>query len=67
MEAEIVTLRKDLQKKDMHQNNTRIFDNIIKIQRPYYYKSIVGYNQTQTDKVSSSQMIEKEAEPISYA
>jgi hypothetical protein len=34
LEAEIVTLRKDLQKKDMQQNNTKILDEIISNQRP---------------------------------
>jgi hypothetical protein len=48
LEAEIVTLRKDLQKKDMQQNNTRILDNIINSQRPYYDRSGLGYNQTET-------------------
>jgi hypothetical protein len=67
LEAEIVTLRKDLQKKDMQQNNTKILDNIINSQRPYYERSGLGYNQTQTEKGSSSKMIEQEAEPRSYA
>jgi hypothetical protein len=59
LEAEIVTLRKDLQKKDMQQNNTRILDNIINSQRPYYDRYGLGYNQTQTEKGSSSKMTEE--------
>jgi hypothetical protein len=50
LEAEIVTLRKDLQKKDMQQNNTRILDNIINSQRPYYDRSGLGYNQTDRER-----------------
>jgi hypothetical protein len=45
LESEIVTLRKYLQKKDMQQNNTKIFDEIISSQRPYYEKYGLGYNQ----------------------
>jgi hypothetical protein len=52
LEAEIVTLRKDLQKKDMQQNNTKVLDEIISSQRPYHEKYGLGYNQT--EKGSSS-------------
>jgi nickel-dependent lactate racemase len=45
LEEEIVTLRKDLQKKDMQQNNTKILDEIISSQRPYYDRTGLGYNQ----------------------
>lgn len=61
LEAEIVTLRKDLQKKDMQQNNTRILDNIINSKRPYYDRSGLRYNQTQTEKGSSSRTTKQEA------
>jgi hypothetical protein len=44
LEAEIVTLRKDLQKKNM-QNNSKVFDDIINSQKPHHDKSILGYNQ----------------------
>jgi hypothetical protein len=54
LEAEIVTLRKDLQKKYMQQNNTKILDEIINSQRPYYDRTRLGYNQMQTEKGSSS-------------
>jgi hypothetical protein len=36
LEVEIVSLRKELQKKDMQQNNTKILDEIISTQRTYY-------------------------------
>jgi hypothetical protein len=65
LEAEIVTLRNDLQKKDMQQNNTRILDNIINSQRPYYDRYGLGYNLMQTEKGSRSKTTEKEAR--SYA
>jgi hypothetical protein len=46
LEAEIVTLRKDLQKKNM-QNNSKVLDNIINSQRPHHDKVGLGYNQTE--------------------
>lgn len=51
----------------MQQNNTRILDNIINSQRPYYDISGLGYNQMQTKKGSSSKTTEQEAKPRSYA
>jgi hypothetical protein len=51
LEVEIVTFRKDLQKKNM-QNNSNILDNIISSQRPNHENSKLGYNQT--EKGSSS-------------
>jgi hypothetical protein len=44
LEEEIVTLRKDLQKKDIQENNTKILDEIIRSQRSYYDRSRIGYN-----------------------
>jgi hypothetical protein len=44
LEVEIVTLRKDLQKKKMKQNNTKTLDEIINNQMPYYDRFKVGYN-----------------------
>jgi chromosome segregation ATPase len=44
MEEEIVSLRKDLQKKDVEQNNTKILDDIINSQRPYHDRSRIGYH-----------------------
>ena len=46
LEAEIVTLRKYLQKKNM-QNNSKVLDNIINSQKPHHDKSELGYNQTE--------------------
>jgi hypothetical protein len=44
LEVEIVTLKKYLQKKDMHKKKTRILDDIINIQIPYYDRFGLGYN-----------------------
>jgi hypothetical protein len=43
LEAKIVTLRKDLQKKNM-QNNSKVLDDIISSQRPNHENSRHGYN-----------------------
>jgi chromosome segregation ATPase len=43
LEAEIVTLRKDLQNKNM-QNNAKVLDDIINSQKPHHGKSRLGYN-----------------------
>jgi hypothetical protein len=45
LEAEIVTLRKDLQKKNM-QNISKVLDGIINSKKPHHDKSKLGYNQT---------------------
>jgi chromosome segregation ATPase len=45
LEAEIVTLRKDLQKKNM-QNSSKVLNDIINSQRPNHDKYRIGYNQT---------------------
>jgi chromosome segregation ATPase len=37
LEAEIVTLRKDIQKKNM-QNNSKVLNDIISTQKPHHYK-----------------------------
>jgi hypothetical protein len=55
-EVEKVTLVKDLQKKEMQQNNTRILDNIINIQIPYNDRSGLGYNKIEKEKYSRSKM-----------
>jgi chromosome segregation ATPase len=44
LEAEIVTLRKDLQKKNM-QNTSKVLDDIISSQNPQHDKFRLGYNQ----------------------
>jgi hypothetical protein len=62
LEVKIVSLRKELQKKDMQQNNTKILDEVIIIQRPYYGKSRLRYKKTHTEKGLSSITTEKEEE-----
>jgi hypothetical protein len=64
LEAEIVTLRKDLQKKNM-QNNSKVLNDIISSQKPHHDKSGIGYNQT--EKGSRSKTTEQETYPKSYA
>ena len=64
LEAEIVTLRKDHQNKNM-QNNSKVLDDIINSQRPNHDKSELGYNQT--EKGSSSKAKEQETYQKIYA
>jgi hypothetical protein len=64
LEAEVVTLRKDIQKKNM-QNSSKVLDDIINSQKSHLDKSRLGYNQT--EKGSSSKTTEKETNPKSYA
>jgi hypothetical protein len=52
LEEEIVTMRKYLQQ----QNSTKILDEIINNQRPYYDRSRLGYNQMHTEKGSRSKV-----------
>jgi hypothetical protein len=63
LEAEVVTLRKDIQKKNM-QNSSKVMDDIINNQKSHLDKSRLGYNQT--EKGSSSKTTEKETNPKSY-
>jgi hypothetical protein len=64
LEAEIVTLRNDLQKKNM-QNKSKVLNNIINSKKPHHDKSGFGYNQTENR--SSSKTIEQETYPKIYA
>jgi hypothetical protein len=64
LEAEIVTLRKDIQKKNM-QNISKVLDGIISSQKSHLKKFGLGYNQT--EKGSSSKTTEQETNPKSYA
>jgi hypothetical protein len=64
LEAEIVTLRKDLQKKNM-QNNSKVLNDIINSQKPHHDKFRLGYNQTENG--SSSKTTEQETYPKNYA
>jgi hypothetical protein len=43
LEEEIVTLRKDIQKKNM-QNSSKVFDDIISSQKSHFDKTELGYN-----------------------
>jgi hypothetical protein len=60
LEANIVTLRKDIQNKNM-QNNSKFLDDIINSKKYHLDKSALGYNQT--EKGSSSKTIEKYTNP----
>jgi vacuolar-type H+-ATPase subunit H len=46
LEAKIVTLRKDIQKKNMR-NIPKVLDNIINSKKSHHDKSGLGYNQTE--------------------
>jgi hypothetical protein len=63
LEAEVVTLRKDIQKKNM-QNNSKVLNDIISSQKSHLDKSRLGYNQT--EKRSNSKITEQETNPKSY-
>jgi hypothetical protein len=63
LEAEVVTLRKDIQKKNMH-NNPKVLNDIISSQKSHLEKPEHGYNKR--EKGSSSKKIEKETNPKSY-
>jgi hypothetical protein len=64
LEAEIVTLRKDIQKKNM-QNSSKVLDDIINSKKYHLDKSGLRYNQT--EKGSSSKTTKQETNPKSYA
>jgi hypothetical protein len=64
LEAEIVTLRKDIQKKNM-QNSSKVLDDIISSKKSHLDKSGLGYNQI--EKGSSSKTTKQERNPKSYA
>jgi hypothetical protein len=64
LEAKIVTLKKNLQKKNI-QNSSKVLNDIISSQKPHHDKFGLGYNQT--EKRSSSKTTEQEAYPKSYS
>jgi hypothetical protein len=64
LEAEIVTLRKDIQKKNM-QNSSKVLDDIISSQKSHLDKSGLGYDQI--EKGSRSKTTKKETDPKIYA
>jgi hypothetical protein len=45
LEEDIVTLRKDIQNKNMH-NSSKVLDDIISSQKSHFEKTGLGYNQT---------------------
>ena len=53
LKENIVTLRKYLQKKNM-QNNSKVLDDIINIQRPNHDKCGIGYNQIENGSISKN-------------
>jgi hypothetical protein len=63
LEAQIFTLRKDLQNKNM-QNNSKFLNDIVNSQKLHHDKSRLGYNQT--EKGSSSKTTEQETYPKIY-
>jgi hypothetical protein len=63
LEEEIVTVRKDIQKKNM-QNSSKVLDDIISSKKSHLDKSGLGYNQT--EKGSRSKITDQEKNPKSY-
>jgi hypothetical protein len=64
LEEEIVTLRKDIQKKNK-QNSSKVLDDIINSKKCHLDKSGPGYNQT--EKGPRSKTTKQETNPKSYA
>jgi hypothetical protein len=64
LEAEIVTLRTYIQKKNM-QNSSKFLDDIISSKKSHLDKSGLGYNQIENG--SSSKTTEQETNPKIYA
>jgi hypothetical protein len=54
LEAEIVTLRKDIQTKNM-QNSSKVMDDIISSKKSYLDKSILGYIKQKRDQAPKQQ------------
>ena len=63
LEAKIVTLRKDLQKKNM-QNISKVLNDIISSQKPQHDKFGLGYNQKEKNSISKT--TKQETYPKSY-
>jgi DNA repair exonuclease SbcCD ATPase subunit len=66
LEAEIVSARMKLQKKDIHQDSSKILDEIINRQKSYFDKTGLGYNANTYDKGSCSKREELEDKHKSY-
>jgi hypothetical protein len=62
LEAKVVTIRKDIEKKNM-QNSSKVLNDIINSKKSHLDKSGLGYNQK--EKGPSSKTIEKETNPKS--
>jgi hypothetical protein len=63
LEEEIVTLKKDIQEKNMH-NSSKVLDDIINSKKYHLDKFGLGYNQT--EKGSRSKTTEQETNPKGY-
>jgi hypothetical protein len=70
LEGEIISLRKELQNNEIQLNfgnSTKIMDEIIYNQKPFYEKFRLGYKQNNIGEGSSSMMTGNEAEQRIYA
>jgi hypothetical protein len=70
MEDEIVSLIKELQKKDIQLNfcnSTKILDELICNKKPFYEKSRLGFKQNNNDEGSRSMMTRNEKYQRIYA
>ena len=70
LEAEIVSLRKDLQKRDLNQsfgNSSKILDQILNNQKSFRDKYGLGYKQQDDNEGSSLMTARNEAKPRTYA
>jgi hypothetical protein len=63
LEEDIVTLRKDIQNKNM-KNSSKVLDDIISSQNSHIDNTRLGYNQIENG--SSSKTIEQETYPKNY-
>jgi predicted RNase H-like nuclease (RuvC/YqgF family) len=61
LEAKVVTLRNDIQKKNM-QNSSKVLDDIISSQKSHLHKFGLGYNQTENGSSSKTKARNKSKE-----
>ena len=69
LEVEIVSLKAQLQKKDIsksYENNSKILEQIISNQNPFFDKTSIGYKQN-INEASSLMTTCNEEKPRSYA
>jgi hypothetical protein len=64
LEEEVVTVRKDIQNKNM-QNSSKVLDDIINNKKSHLDKSGLGYNQSEKGTISKT--TKQETNPKSYA